>query len=55
MGKLEMHAIPLLEISPSQETTKARRDIIIVDLRETEYKAVDWTGLAQIYVNWQRL
>jgi len=50
-----MHEISLLEISPRQETTKARGDIIIVDLREIEYKAVDWTGLAQIYVYWQRL
>jgi hypothetical protein len=35
-GKLVMHVISLLEISPSQETTKAKRDIIIVDLREIE-------------------
>jgi len=43
-----MHAISLLEISPSQETTRDRRDIIIVDLSAIECKAVDWTGLAQI-------
>jgi hypothetical protein len=53
MGKLEMHAISLLEISPSQETTRDRRDIIIVGLRAIECKAVVWTGLAQMYVYWQ--
>jgi hypothetical protein len=53
MGKLEMHAISLLEISASQYTTRDGRDIIIVDLRAIEYKDVDWTGLAQMHVYWQ--
>jgi len=53
MGKLEMHAISLLEISPSQETTRDRSDIIIVGLRAIECKAVDRTILAQMYVYWQ--
>jgi hypothetical protein len=48
-----MHVISLLEISPSQETTRDRRDIIIVDVTEVERKAVDWTGLAQMYIYWQ--
>jgi len=53
MGKLEMHAFSLLEISSSQETTKDKRHIIIVDLRAIECKAVDLIGLAQMYVHWQ--
>jgi len=52
-GKLEMHAIHLLEISSSQQTKRDKRDIIIVDLRAIECKAVDLIGLAQMYVHWQ--
>jgi len=47
MGKLETHAISLLEISPSQETTRDKMDIIIVELRAIECKVVDLIGLAQ--------
>ena len=43
-----------LQITPSQGTTRDRRDIIIiiiiiVNLRETECKAVDLIGLSQMY------
>ena len=47
MGKLEMHANSLLEISSSQETTRDKMDIIIVDLRAIECKAVDLIDLTQ--------
>jgi hypothetical protein len=47
MGKLEMHAISLLEISSNQETTRDKMDIIIVDLRAIECEAVDLIDLTQ--------
>jgi len=42
-----MHAITLLEIFSSQDTTRDKMDIIIVDLRAIECKAVDLIDLAQ--------
>jgi hypothetical protein len=50
MGELEMHAISLLAIIPSQQTTIV---IAIADLTELECKAMDMTGVAQMHVYWR--